>query len=593
MEFLNPAALYALFLLPLLLVAYLIKGRPKPLVFSSLLFLREFSSRSAGRSWGTLYLPPIFFLQLLLLLLLIIALGDPVFSTRPSKIAVILDNSASMQALEGRKTRFELALEEAQDMIRSLSSQAQVDLYLSVPRLERIGEEAMAPTRAMALIRTLSPYDLGDPPGNRGEDLPGLAKEKNYERIFFLTDHPVRGQGGTIKVVSVGQPKDNLAVTSFQLFRPSLVSSQLGAKIEVTSFSSREERMKVALKAGRKVIASRAITIAAGKTATTSFESLPSHPYFEAEIDAKDAFALDNHRYAVPPPSGGLKILGVSPQPQALQSLRSIPGVTLDVVAPEAYAKSEDRGHSLEIFRFAAPVLLPRRDALFVLPPKDNPLVALEKPLSRPVISSWRDPHPLTRYVNFALFRPNYARTFKPLFAGESIIKSPEGSLVMAFEYQGYRYLVLGFDPFPYLGHQNLPVSILTLNLLGWFYESQGRSGLATGEPLELRDPLAAGTLITPKQEKIQIRERPRVFSRTFYQGLYQVVRPGGTEFIAINLNSLKESDLNSPGPIELREEISTPGSRSFLFPLWPYILLLSILLLFLEWYFNPPVTQS
>jgi hypothetical protein len=591
MEFLNPAALYASFLLPLLLIPYLIKGRPRRQVFSSLMLLKEFASRSSGRTWGRLYLPPIFFLQLLLLLLLVLALGEPVFSVRPIKVAIVLDNSASMQALEGRKSRFELAQDAASGILRDLGARARVDLYLLVPRLERIGEEAMAPGKLMALIRTLSPYDMGDSVTNYGDRFSRLVEEKGYERLFFLTDHPVQGQGGVIKAVSLGAPKDNLAISSFELFRPSLgkISALLEARVEVTSFSSREGKVKVALKGAGKILASKALTVAPGKVATASFEGLPLHPYYEAEIDAKDALALDNHRFAVPSLSADLKILAVSPRPQSLATLTSIPGVTLRVISPEGYAKSEDPQHSLEIFHFSTPATLPRHHALFILPPKDNPLVAEEKSLSRPVISSWRDPHPLTRYVNFALFRPNYARTLRPLSVGETIIQSPEGALAIAFESQGYRYLVLGFDPFPYLGRQNLPVSIFTFNLLGWFYEGRGGSSFATGEPLELKD----ATLVTPQQEKFQSRKGSPLFSRTFDQGLYQIIRGGEKEWIAINLASPKESDLNNPVPVDLTEETSRPGSRSSVFSLWAYLLLLSILLLLLEWYFNPPVTQS
>jgi len=589
MEFLNPAALYAALFLPLLLIPYLIRGRPRRQIFSSLILLKEFASRSSGRTWGRLYLPPIFFLQLLLLLLLVLALGEPVFSIRPVKIAIVLDNSASMQVLEGRKSRFELAQDEVSGILRDLGARSRVDLYLLVPRLERIGEEAMAPSKAMALIRTLSPYDLGDSAVNYGGRFSSLVEEKGYERLFFLTDHPVQGQGGVIKAVSLGGPKDNFAISSLELLRSSFISSQLEARVEITSFASREGKMKVTLKGAGKILASKAITVVPGKVATTSFAGLPPHPYYEAEIDAKDALALDNHRFAVPSLSADLKILAISPRPQSLASLSSIPGVTLKVISPEGYAKSEEAQHSLEVFHFSAPSVLPHHHALFILPPKDNPLVAEEKSLSRPVISFWRDPHPLTRYVNFALLRPNYARTLRPLSVGEPIIQSPEGPLAIAFESQGYRYLVLGFDPFPYLGRQNLPVSIFTLNLLSWFYEGRGGSSLPTGEPLELQD----GTLVTPKQDRFQIKKGSPLFSRTFYQGLYQVTRGGEKEWIAANLAGAKESDLNNPVPVDLTGEASRPGSRSSLFSLWPYLLLLSILLLFLEWYFNPPVTQS
>lgn len=592
MEFLNPAALYASFLLPLLLIPYLIKGRPRRLIFSSLLLLRDFSSSSSGRRWGTLRLPPIFFLQLLLLLLLILALGEPVFSVRPLNVAIVLDNSASMQALEGQKSRFKLAQEEAYDLIHAFPAGTRVDLFLTVPGLERVGEDGLATSEVLALVATLSPYDLGEPGGDYGEELYSLAKEKNYERIFFLTDHPVRGRGGAIRVISVGRPKENLAITSFQLTHPSFASSRLEARVKITNFSSKEERVKLSLKGNGKVLSTRTHTIAPRKSVIGSFAGFPAYPYYEAELELNDALALDNRRFAAPPASKGLKILGISPRPEALYSLRSIPGLGLNVISPGAYEKSGAEGHFLEIFHFSAPAVLPRSHALFIIPPDKNPLVALERPLSRPIISGWREPHPLTRYVNFALFRPTYARPLKPLSFGEAIVQSPEGPLVVAVEHQGRRYLVLGFDPFPYLGLKNLPVSIFTLNLLEWFYEGLGGSSMATGEPLRLHDQHKSGTLVTPNGENLPIARGSSLFTQTLFQGLYQVVRGEEKKFVAVNLQDVQESDLMNPVPINLREKEGKSGSRSSFFSPWLYLLLLSILLLILEWFLNPPATQ-
>src|SRR5215470_6376976 len=91
MEFLNPAALFGLIALPLLLIPYLIRKRPHRVVFSSLLLFADLAANASGRPWGKLRLPPIFFLQLLLLTLLILALGEPVFSVNPTKIAIVLE----------------------------------------------------------------------------------------------------------------------------------------------------------------------------------------------------------------------------------------------------------------------------------------------------------------------------------------------------------------------------------------------------------------------------------------------------------------------------------------------------------------------
>ena len=49
MEFLNPAALFGLLALPLLLIPYLIRRKPRRLVFSSLLLFLEGGAQASGR----------------------------------------------------------------------------------------------------------------------------------------------------------------------------------------------------------------------------------------------------------------------------------------------------------------------------------------------------------------------------------------------------------------------------------------------------------------------------------------------------------------------------------------------------------------
>ncbi len=100
MEFLNPAALFGLLALPLLLIPYLVRKKPRRLVFSSLLLFIEGGAQASSRPLGRIHLPPVFFLQVLLPLLLILALSEPVFSGRPTNVAMVLDNSTSMQAME-------------------------------------------------------------------------------------------------------------------------------------------------------------------------------------------------------------------------------------------------------------------------------------------------------------------------------------------------------------------------------------------------------------------------------------------------------------------------------------------------------------
>ena len=124
MEFLNPGAFLGLLALPLLLIPYLVRRKPRRVVFSSILLFIESGSRPITRPFGRINLPPLFFLQLLLLALLIFAVSEPVFSVRPTSVAVILDNSASMQARENGASRLARAQERIAGVLGELGTTA-------------------------------------------------------------------------------------------------------------------------------------------------------------------------------------------------------------------------------------------------------------------------------------------------------------------------------------------------------------------------------------------------------------------------------------------------------------------------------------
>jgi Aerotolerance regulator N-terminal len=594
MEFLNPIALYGLFTLPLLLIPYLLRRKPRRYVFSSLLIFAAIGADPTVRPWGRLRLPLIFFLQLLLLALMITALGEPVFTASPSRVAIVMDNSASMQALEDGKSRFVLARERAAAIFAELGSGTVLDLYLTAPRLERFGSVSFSPSEAARALHGLNPVDLGEAPLDYNNALGQLAREQKYDRVYLITDRPARGHSGAARVVTVGRPRANFAITTFGVHPGSLADARLNASAEIANFSSSDARLKITLRGNGAPLATRELAIAAGAYASASFEGLPLHAFFEAEIDSRDALELDNRSFAVASTTKTLRILGISPRPQELNSLRAITGVELDIVAPADYEKRDRSRYGLEIFHFAAPAVLPRNPALFILPPNQSKLVDLREPVTNPSVSGWREGHPLTRYVNFALFRPSYARPLKPQLPGENIVLSPDGSLVFATLKHGLRYLVLGFDPFPFLGQENLPMSIFTVNMIDWFLAFSGERGRATGEPIPVSAAQSGDQIITPAGERFSLRPGATAFPGTRYQGIYQLMRHSEKSLIAVNLRDVNESDLRRPAPIELGgESAASKTSESTLMPFWPYFLLAALLLLMLEWFIKPRMARS
>ncbi|HXK27925.1 MAG TPA: hypothetical protein VJ646_06700, partial [Candidatus Binatia bacterium] len=190
--------------------------------------------------------------------------------------------------------------------------------------------------------------------------------------------------------------------------------------------------------------------------------------------------------------------------------------------------------------------------------------------------------------VNFSLFRPTYARSLKPQAAGDVIIESPQGPLVFAIERRGARHLVLGFDPFPYLARDNLPMSIFTLNFLDWFFGSTGQRGIGSGEPLSLGVTRQGDLMITPRGEKISLETGVNYFAGTFLQGIYQLGRSGENQLFAVNLQNANESDLRAPAPIAMKGAESDSDGAAAFFSYWPYLLLASLLVLIIEWFIFP-----
>jgi hypothetical protein len=99
--------------------------------------------------------------------------------------------------------------------------------------------------------------------------------------------------------------------------------------------------------------------------------------------------------------------------------------------------------------------------------------------------------------------------------------------------------------------------------------------------------------LLTPRGDKIALDPGANSFPATHFQGLYQLQRDSHRELFAVNLDHKNESDLRQPTAIAIREASSAADNVSALFSIWPYLLLISLVLLFVEWFVNPRPIRS
>src|SRR5262245_2921491 len=135
LAFLAPLAFKLLYVVPLLLVPYLLRERGRRVVVPALFLYEGLSSSARLRVGGRLQLTPLFLLQLLILLLLITAAAQPFLHRQGSKVALVLDTSASMQAktAETGKTVFDLAKKQAAKALETIPSADTISLFTSTP----------------------------------------------------------------------------------------------------------------------------------------------------------------------------------------------------------------------------------------------------------------------------------------------------------------------------------------------------------------------------------------------------------------------------------------------------------------------------
>src|SRR5208282_2605363 len=105
-----PSALIFFALIPALLIAYLVRERPARVTVSSVLAFRALRGLKGERPWGRPQLDWLFIVEAVILGLAVLAMAQPYVVRGRKPIAVVLDNSAAMQARMGPgQTRFDVA----------------------------------------------------------------------------------------------------------------------------------------------------------------------------------------------------------------------------------------------------------------------------------------------------------------------------------------------------------------------------------------------------------------------------------------------------------------------------------------------------
>lgn len=567
LQFAHPAAWLFAGLLAVLVALHLWERRRRTVVVSSLL-LWQAVPHAAARA--TRFKPDwLFLLQTLLLLLLIGGLAGPYLPNRsggraPERAVYVLDCSASMQAREGRQSRFELSRETLRSRLAALRSDDEAMLIAAGPQ----PIVAVAPTTDHAeALRQLAALEPTDTHANLDAALAtaerAAQRGDRSSRVELYTDTPLDrlapGWRETVSVFPVGETDDNLSIEGIQVFQGRFDDPRHArAFVTIRNYASTETHGMLTVQIEQRVFDRQGFTLAPRSAAGFPLAALPGAGVLQAVLDVDDALATDNYAYAVVRPPEPLRLLAVSDDPALLDALRHVaaaaPTLQLTTLPTAAYVGQPDA--DLILFHRVAPPIPDHAASLYVAPAAgDGPFpsrgrvaaamlgdVAVGQPAVRNLPPDLRYP---LRGVEM-LDVPPWA---DPLLRADA----EAGDLPLAFAGQPnqHRHAVLAFD----LGEQGLlradhvEMLVLLLDLIDWLVPAADDLRVVPTGSVEVIEglPHLPRRIVDPHGRESTLPADQLPLIETRFAGEYRISANGTAVRVFANLADADESDIGRP----------------------------------------------
>ncbi len=637
-NFIQPAAFFLAFLLPVIVLLYLLKlRRTERLVSSTYLWRQMVRDVEANAPWQRLRFNLLMLLQLFFLALLILSLARPAALAQsvPSQtVILILDASASMTASDVAPTRFEAAKDQAQRIIADLPDQARVTLIVA-------GQEARVVLAASSDRRQLLQEVAALKPGAGGADMDVAlqlasaiaARQPDTQIIIFSDGNVSLPQRMTVQGKLTYQPfgvhSQNQAVSLLNVqLQP---SGSLAAFAQIANYGDQAVKRRLAFYADDLLVdtfdvdlppASEQAVLAQGIFSGTQVVEARLLP---AESDEVDFLAADDSARVVYQPGEPISVTLVSPGNLFLETALSLlPSVQLTRLNEANSGIGALPAADLTILDGQIPLTatLPAGNLLFIAPTRSNEFFTVAGVLTQPHPRKANQDDPLLQYVDLesvnildavAIPLPDWARPviLADIPQGAASIAGESSALLFVGETNGRRLAVLAFD----LRHSDLPLQVafplLISNLIDYLAPGHSSSlpqSVSPGSVLDLTlpqnfdesvssnitliQPDGSQTLLQPDEGRLRIAETNQL-------GLYRL-QIGDTSpvYYAVNLFSPQESQiapqqnlpvagLQNNAANETQQQL---GQREF----WRLLALLALFLLLLEWlvYHRPTLSR-
>ena len=344
-------------------------------------------------------------LALAFLMLLIGAVLLPVDRLRNSgiKTIIVLDNSASMNAVDNGTSRFDAAKKILANLINSRQIQGEIAIITAGGLSKTVLGFTNSSAFASRAAKNISPTNLPD----RLEEAVSLAKtisqtDDKETHIYVITDGCSKSISSLlaekgVTFFPVGRPLDNVAITRLQPRRSFTDPLVYEVLVELVNWSDHPQDCRLELTLDGTPVDVIPLTLAANSVETHIIHgSTEKGGTLKATVDAVDALLSDNTSTAILPPQKRLKILvhgnGNFFLDNALASLPNVERI------PDN--KSHEENDSVYVYYQTVPQNLPAGNVLILDPRNDCELFTVGNQLASPRIGQTVSDSPLMRSVD-------------------------------------------------------------------------------------------------------------------------------------------------------------------------------------------------
>jgi len=599
LEILNPIAFSFIFAPILLILFYFLQGGKEKRKVSSLLFWNSLETDSRSFSIKFQFERDLlFYLQLFIILLLIFALLRPVLTKNVKEVErliFIIDRSASLQSTDLENDRFSNLKKDILKQINNLSTNTKISLIEADSSPEVIYNFSENNNEIINYINNMEsstePLDV-----ERTFQLIKMLNNNN-EEIYFYSDGAFNLEEeeyinivnqASFNFIKFGNNVDNIGITNFSIQEKRGLAGQYSTFLEISNFSDENKEVELEVKKERMIILKDRFIINSGDKFRKEYELRSEEKnLFQITLNNKDQFMVDNQIkfHLGDEDNDRFLVAFIGKENYFLERVfLVIPGVRFVKVN-----NLSDDYYDLYIFNEVNPPENFKQNSIIIKSDNesnDNQVID---------IMNWEKDHPIFRFVNFAelqIKNPNYD-FISP--GSKIVLKSEKGPLMSLVDEENYKKLEIAFS----LNNSNLLLQssfpIFMANLIKWIrpdFMNSNYTKIKTGEvfkyiPFENK---LISKVIDPNGNNIDYEK----FNQYYYirntetEGIYEIELDNGSKvFFSANLLSDKESKLNSSLSKEANNNENNENQRDNIVSyinLWPYLLLIALVLLFIEW---------